>query len=197
MMMKKHAMLALAAATMTLGLAACSTTGGIVTDFDREQNFASYQTFSWADDNPMTVIGARVIPKTLEPRVARAIRAGLEAKGYRYVEDVTKADFAVSFTIGTRDGTDIIESPDLFWTNRPNWRWGMGYYPVLTPTPVMRTEVREYTEGTLAIDIYDVTRRAPVWHGAATRQLTRKQLRGEPGDIEGGVTRILAGFPPG
>jgi hypothetical protein len=197
-MMHKHAMLALAAATMTLGLAACSTTGRIVTDFDREQNFTTYQTFSWADDNPMTVVGARVIPKTLEPRFARAIRAQLEAKGYRYVEDVTKADFAVSFTIGTRDGTDIVESPDLFWTNRPNWRWGLGYYPMLMPPmPMTRTEVREYTEGTLAIDIYDVQRRSPVWHGAVTRQLTRKQLRGEPGDIEGGVTRILAGFPPG
>lgn len=68
-MMHKHAMLALAAATMTLGLTACSTTGGIVSDFDREQNFASYQTFSWADDNPMTVIGARVIPQ--DARTAR------------------------------------------------------------------------------------------------------------------------------
>jgi hypothetical protein len=190
-------MLALAAATMALGLSACSTTGRIVSDFDREQNFAAYQTFSWADDNPMTVIGARVIPATLQPRVAKAIRTQLEAKGYRYVEDVTKADFAVAFTIGTRDGTTVVESPDLFWANRPNWRWGVGYYPTLFPTTVMRTEVREYTEGTLAIDIYDVSRRSPVWHGAATSQLTRKQLKGEPGDIEGGVTRILTGFPPG
>jgi hypothetical protein len=146
----------------------------------------------------MAVFGGRLIPPTVEPRVAKAIRAQLEAKGYRYVEDVTKADFAVSFTIGTRDGTDIVERPDYFWANRPSWRWGVGYYPMLMPpVPVTRTEVREYTEGTLAIDIYDVQRRSPVWHGAVTRQLSSKQLRGEPGDIEGGVTRILAGFPPG
>jgi len=195
-MMHKHAMLALAAATMTLGLPACSTTGQIVTDFDREQNFAAYQTFAWADERPMAVFGGRIIPPTIEPRVSSAIKAQLEAKGYRFVENVAKADFAVSFTIGTREGANVVQSPDYFLSNRPNWRWGMGYYPWMMPTTVMRTEVREYTEGTLAIDIFDVERRAPVWHGAATRQLTRSQLRGEPGDIDGAVARILAGFPP-
>ncbi|MEE4317563.1 DUF4136 domain-containing protein [Erythrobacter dokdonensis] len=190
--------LALAAAVLALSLSACSTTGRIVTDFDREQNFAAYQTFAWADESPMAVFGGRIIPPTIEPRVARAIKAALEAKGYRYLDDVAKADFAVSFTIGTRDGTDIVETPDYFWANRTNWRWGLGYYPMLlAPVPMTRTEVREYTEGTLAIDIYDVQRRAPVWHGAATKTLSRAQLRGEPGDVEGAVNTILTGFPPG
>ena len=188
----------LAAAALALSLSACSTTGRLVTDFDREQNFAAYQTFSWADESPMAVYGARMIPPTIEPRVSRAIRSELEAKGYRFVEDVSKADFAVSFTIGTRDGTDIIETPDYFYGNRVNWRWGMGYYPYAGPTAMTtRTEIREYTEGTLAIDIFDVGRRSPVWHGASTKTLSSAQLRGDPGDIEGGVTRILAGFPPG
>lgn len=179
-----------------LALAGCATTPRITTDFDAAQDFGAYSTFSWADESPMAVFGSRMIPPTIEPRIANAVRAELEAKGYRYVEDVTGADFAVSFTVGTRDGTDVIETPDYFWSNRVNWRWGVGYFPVMTATPITRTEIREYTEGTLAIDIYDVERRMPVWHGAARRNLTSAQLSGETGDIPGAVQRILADFPP-
>lgn len=180
-------------------LAACATTPGRITrDFDPAQDFSAYRSFAWADESPMAVFGARMIPATIEPRIARSIRSALEAKGYTYVEDVAEADFAVSFTVGTRDGTEIIEKPDLFWDNRVNWRWGVGYFPVLPPRSMTmtRTEIREYTEGTLAIDLYDVERRMPVWHGAARRNLTSAQLRGETGDIDAAVQRILEGFPP-
>ncbi len=34
------------------------------------------------------------------------------------------------------------------------------------------TSVRQYTEGKLAIDIYDVKSHQPVWHGWATKRLT-------------------------
>mgnify|MGYP006213017235 CR=1 FL=1 len=60
---------------------------------------------------------------------------------YRALRHQSRADIEFRF-VSNVDGTDIVESPDLFWTNRPNWRWGTGYYPVLTPTPMMRTEVR-------------------------------------------------------
>lgn len=193
----RTALIALAA--LGLGLSACATTPRVVTDFDREQNFAAYRTFSWADDNPMAVFGSRVIPPTIGPRIAASVRRQLEAKGYRFVDDVTAADFAVSFTVGTRDGTNIVETPDYFWANRMNWRWGLGYYPFggMAGVPVTRTQVTQYTEGTLAIDIYDVARKAPVWHGASSRKLSRSQLEGKTPNIDEAVTAILAGFPPG
>lgn len=193
----RTAMIALAA--FGLGLAGCATTPKVVTDFDRQQDFTAYRTFAWADDNPMAVFGSRIIPPTIGPRIASSVRAQLEAKGYRFVDDVTKADFAVSFTVGTRDGTNIVETPDYFWANSRNWRWGAGYYPVspVMAVPVTRTEVTQYTEGTLAIDIYDVARKSPVWHGASSKNLSRSQLEGKNPNLEQAVTNILAGFPPG
>jgi len=190
----KKLMMALAASS--LALAGCATTPRISTDFDASQDFSGYQTFAWADESPMAVFGARMVPPTLEPKIADAIRADLTAKGYRFIDNVARADFAVSFTVGTRDGTDIIETPDYFWTNRMSWNWGVGYYPSAYMPPITRTEVREYTEGTLAIDIYDVSRRSPVWHGAGTRNLSRAELNGETGHAGEGVAQILADFPP-
>ena len=56
--------------------------------------------------------------------------------------------------------------------------------------------VRQYTEGILAIDIFDVDSRKPVWHGKATRELTRKRLEQPQELITEVVTDILQYFPP-
>ncbi len=183
-------------AASALALSACATTGRITTDFDQSQSFGEYQTFAWAGDRPLSVLGARLVPPAVQAEVANAIRADLENKGYRYTENVSEADFAVSFTIGTRDGVDVIEMPDFFWQDRVNWRWGGRYFPPIPTVPVTRSSVREYTEGTLAIDIYDVSRRSPVWHGAGQRNLTRSELRGETNTAATDAQAILSGFPP-
>ncbi len=179
-----------------LALSACATTGNITTDFDQAQNFSEYKTFAWAGESPMAVFGNRLVSPMIEAEVARAIRADLLAKGYRFTENVADADFAVSFTIGTRDGTDIRQTPDLFWAERARWTWGNAYFPRLPSMPPMRTEIRDYTEGSLSIDIYDVERRTPVWHSVGERNLTRSELRGETNTATEDTKIILAGFPP-
>ncbi len=185
------------AAAAALALSACATTGRISTDFDEVQNFSEYQTFAWAGESPMVVLGARLVPPTVQADVAQAIKADLIGKGYRFTENLQEADFAVSFTIGTRDGTRITQTPDYFWQDRIRWTWGNSYWPRLpSMTPPLRTEVREYTEGTLAVDVFDVSRRTPVWHGAGERNLTRSELRGETNTAAADVVLILAKFPP-
>ncbi len=179
-----------------LALSACATTGNITTDFDQSQNFTEYKTFAWAGESPMVVFGDRLVPAIISAQVERAIREDLTAKGYRFTENVADADFAVSFTIGTRDGTDIRQTPDFFWAERARWNWGNAYFPRIPTMPPMRTEVREYTEGTLSVDVYDVERRTPVWHGVGERNLTRSELRGETNTAAEDTKAILAGFPP-
>jgi len=58
-------------------------------------------------------------------------------------------------------------------------------------------DVREYTEGRLAIDLFDVRRRRPVWHGYGTRSLTGREVKDPEKLIGAAVTAILADFPPG
>lgn len=187
-----HALLA----TASLALGAC-TTAKVTSDFDETQNFTGYQTYAWAGESPMAVYGSRPVPPTLEPKVARAIEAELAAKGFRKADTLKEADFAVSFTIGTRDGTQITQTPDYFWVERQRWGWGYSFYPPgRLRASGTRTEVREYTEGSLSIDIYDVERRSPVWHGTGTKNLSSAELNGETSHVVEGVSRVLEGFPP-
>lgn len=199
--MIKHLVLA-AAASVTL--AACATTAKITSDFDPEQNFSGYKSFSWAGDSPMTVFGDLPIPATAEPKIARAIKAELESKGFTYTEDRNAADFAVSFTVGTRDEQRTTQVPTNYYVNRTNWRWGRGYYPGLYPgiyAGSTVSETRTYTKGTLAIDIFDVERKSPVWHGAGVKTLGSAETSGggeglAPENLRAGVAKILVDFPP-
>jgi len=196
---------AIIATTLATALGACSTTGSFTSDFDEEQDFSGYKTFAWAGESPMTTFGNAPIPPTAEPKISRQIKAELESKGYTYVADKEEADFAVSFSIGTRTGQEVTQTPTYFYGNRTNWRWGRPYYPVYYPRAypqsVTVSEISTYTKGTLSIDIFDVERKSPVWHGAGVKTLSRSEARGEnvlsdPQKIREGVANILEDFPP-
>ncbi len=182
---------------MSIALASCATTGRITSDSDPSQNFSAYKTFAWAGEKPMITSGDRVIPGLIQSQVSQAIKSDLSSRGYRFTDDLTDADFAVSFTIGTREGIRTSQVPDYFWQNRMDWGWGSYYFPRRRPlTTPIRTVLRDYTEGTLSVDIYDVKRKSPVWHGKGTKTLGRKELSGEQNTAAQDVRLILAGFPP-
>lgn len=203
----------IAIAAVAFMLSGCATTK-FTSDYDQANDFRAYKTFAWAGTSPMTVLGTTRVPPMLEPRIAREVRAELEAKGYRYVEKLEQADFGVSFTVGSRNSTEVIKSPETFWVNQTNWRWGRAYYPAYpvayrrpvtvgaaTPVTVTTTEVQAYTEGTLAVDIYDVKSKAPVWHGAGTKTVSTSEAASRRGNVDSGkirqgVAKILKGFPP-
>lgn len=199
--MKKFLILAAA----SLALSGCAT-ANFSADYDQTHNFSTYKTFAWAGEKPMTVLGQAQVPPNIEQRIANEIRASLEAKGYRFTETLADADFGVSFTVGRRDSTEVVSSPDYFWVNQTNWRWGRAYYPayprvISRPVSVTTKELKAYSEGTLAIDIYDVAGKAPVWHGSATKTVERtgpatatSKARAEK--VRAAVDRILKDFPP-
>ncbi len=185
--------------TSSLFIASCSSSGRIVIDQDPAQDFSSYRTFGWIEPKPMTAIGDRIVSPLTENRIMQAIQANLTTKGYRFVQDVSSADFAVSFTVGARDRTQTRTVPGrttvMFdpWGYRDSWRWGRGYYDFYFQEPV--TTTTSYTEGTLAIDLFDVARKSPVWHGAGEKRLTRKDLQSPTAGIDGAVETLLANFP--
>ncbi len=182
----------------SLLLAGCSSTGRTFIDQDPAQDFSSYQTFGWIEPKPMTAVGDHIVSPLSESRIMKAVQSNLESKGYRLVQDVSTADFAVSFTVGARDKIQTRTEPGrtvMFdpWLYRSNWRWGNRYYDFYYPEPV--TTLHSYTEGTLAIDLFDVARKSPVWHGAGTKRLTRKDLQSPTDGIDGAVDTLLASFP--
>lgn len=169
-------------------LAACATTWPVRTDYDKQADFSRYRTFAWVSDNPQLVPvgGNPEISPLSRQRIVTAIETALESKGYTKAADRKDADFAVAFTVGTRDRIDIDSYPAMY---RGGWYWrhSFWYYEVRTWS---------YQEGMLAIDIFDQATHQPVWHGFTSKRITSGDRANPAPVIQAAVNAILAKFPP-
>ena len=193
--MAQHSRLIAVALSLAL-MTGCASTFEASYDHDSAHDFTTYETFSWISKNPMKVgQSVRVPNPLLEPRISSAIEKALVAKGFKYVIEPEKADFVLSFTIGSREEISVDSYPSMsagVGMGYPShWGWGGMYYGVGT-----ETRVRQYTEGMLAIDIFDVKDRRPVWHGVATKRISDADRDDAEATINAAVDSVLAAFPP-
>ena len=173
-------------------LSGCASTPPPLLNYDPTANFGVYSTFSFISAHPlMKDEGARGISPSLEGRLVQATEDILSDRGFTRIADREKADFVIAFTIGSRQKIQSSSYPNIY---RPNpGGWGSGYYPG-TNTDIVA--VSDYTEGTLAIDIYDVGRHEPVWHGASSKTITGEMKEDPQGVVNEVLLDILANFPP-
>lgn len=179
-----------------LALAGCATGFKATHDHDPGQDFTQYQSFAWIAKNPMKVgQGVTTVNPLLEPRIMAALESALTAKGYRQVDAPGDADFVLSFTIGARDKIRVDSYPSMtigYSAAYPShWRWGAAYHCCATDTAV-----RQYTTGILAVDVFDVDEKRPVWHGVASKTITESDRTKLEETIKAAVDAIVAGFPP-
>lgn len=176
----------LAAPVLLIG---CTTGFNATYDHDPSQNFSSYRTFTWVGERPLMVAADQSLSPLLEGRLMNATRRELEAKGYSFVPYGRAADFAVSFTVGARDKIRVTSYPTTYHSGYGSWGWGRSYYGTTV-------DARQYTEGTLAVDVFDVQTRRPVWHGVATKSISRKDRENASETVAAAVTAVMGGFPP-
>jgi len=172
----------------------CASNRSILSDFDPAQDFSAYQTFSWISDQPMSVSGDYGPSPLDASRIQNAILKAFKGKGYRFVNNPAQANFVVAFTVGARDKTEL-RSHSTFYG--PHWTWGHDYFGVYGRDPTRnQVFVKKYSEGSLSIDVFDVSRKSPVWHGSGSKRLKRKVTDGDSeAAIPLAVTAILESFP--
>ena len=180
----------------TLFLFGCATGFKATHDHDASNDFTSYKTFAWISEHPMKVGSTeRIINPMMEQRVMSAVETVLQSKGYMLVGEASSADFALGFTIGSREEVQVNSSPAMSthigYGYPRRGVWGGAYYGYPT-----ETTVRQYTKGTLAIDVFDVDERRPVWHGVASKTINKSDREDLTGTVQDAVDAILAGFPP-
>ena len=184
-------------------IAACSMGPQVFHDRDPSQDYSSYMSFTWAANPPLIKSGEYPVSSLVEKRMTAAIRTALENKGYSFSKSKSGADFLVSYTMGARDKIEVREYPDLFHDSYLDWEWGRpyfgpGYLPPLSrgwPRET-RTEIDEFAQGTLSVDIFDLKRRSPVWHAQASKRLTQQDLNGQTTtDFTEAATTIIESFP--
>jgi hypothetical protein len=173
----------------------CQTTLRPTTDFDDSVDFSRYQTFSWIDTHPLVLAATqRPLSPLVEQRLMNDAKDALTGRGLRFVEDPLDADLVVAFTIGSREGVRITSYPTTSMRRgprgRPAYTWG-GHWDT------RNVVARQYTEGQLAIDLFDVAEARPVWHGTVSTQITRRDRAEPDATIQAAVAAILAKFPPG
>jgi hypothetical protein len=180
---------ALGLGVLALLAMACETLQ-VSSDYDRAASFAGYHSFALVPREHPQVSNPLVVQRTQD-----AIKAYLTSRGYEYVTDPAKATFAVDFTLGSQERIDVQSYPQPWggawvgpgWYGSPGW-WGGPYWG-------NGIDVRQYTEGTLSIDVFDGKTHRPVWHGRATKTLSSSDTGSEE-QIQHAVASVLEKFPP-
>ncbi len=183
-------------------LSACQSRVVTNSDHDQNVNFTEYREFSWIGEHPFIIAGERPadLNPLLENYVMDAVAKNLEAKGFAFSTDPSEVDFAISFTVGVRDRTEILRTfPTAYsiqsYHYNAAWRrgyvgWGSDYYGHSA------LRARHYREGTLAIDIFDGGSGHPSWHGWAKKTITEDDRANLADMVARVVRKILSDFPP-
>lgn len=176
-------------------LSGCATSPSVFTDHDDQQQFDDYRKFSWLTEQPAIVAGDLPVSDKIKSRFTKAIKSNLEAKGFVYTPKIEEAHFLVSYTLGARTNINVLQRSSSVYDNKENWLWGKSYYPHILSTSG-DDEAVTYTKGVFAIDVYDVSKKAPVWHARASKQVRESDLKSEGGDVGAAVSKLLENFPP-
>ncbi len=176
-------------------MAGCATNSAKVNfDQNTEIDTKNYKTFAWLTKGKIMAPAIDFNP-VMKERVDDSIEQAFIAKGYQLIEDPEQADFTISYTVGNRDKIKVNSYPATY---NSGFGWGRGYYGARGYYGSMsmgtETSVRQYTEGKLAIDVYDVKTRQPVWHGWATKRLTSEDKQSPSASLNETVIQVVNQF---
>ncbi|WP_034259433.1 DUF4136 domain-containing protein [Altibacter lentus] len=160
-------------------VASCSTVR-VATDYDREANFSTYNTYAFYKPG----IDKAKISDLDKKRILRAIDTELMAKGMNKSES---PDLLVSIFTKERERVDVYNNNFGFGWGWNPWWFGNGY----------NTSVSTRTEGTLYIDLIDAKTNELVWQGMGTSNLVTRDIDKKEERIRKIVNEILAKYPPG
>lgn len=185
------------ATILLLAVASCSTTHQAKVAFDKNEkvNTSHYKTFAWLSSGKIMAPQLDINP-VMKVRVDDEIEKAFIAKGYRLIEDAEQADFAISYTVGNRDKIKVSHYPASY---NAGFGWGRGYYGsgyggMYSAHVSTETRVHQYTEGKLAIDVYDVKSHQPAWHGWAVKRITADEKEAPSSAIKAIVSKVVNQF---
>lgn len=169
-------------------LAACATGPNIRTDQDPQADFSRYQT--WAFYSPIAMESSGY-STWITSRIKDNIRREMQARGYRY--DESNPQLLVNFQGVLKDKIDVYSTPRMGYDAFYGYRRGY-FYP--SPFWDNDTMVRQYTEGTLTVDMVDAAQKRLLWTGAAIGRVSSKQTQPQRmGEIDISISQIFGQYP--
>ncbi len=181
-------------AVLLISVASCSTTYEAKINFDKNSKVDTlqYKTFAWLTSGKIMAPPEDINP-VMKLRVDEEIEKAFMAKGYQLINDAEKADFTISYTVGNRDKIKVSSYPINY---NVGFGWGLGYYVggMYDTQMSIKTHVRQYTQGKLAIDVYDVKSHQPAWHGWAVKRISSKDKEMPSSAIKDIVHKLVIQF---
>jgi len=180
--MRRSILLSLSFVLSAVALVGCS---GISYnhDFDPAADFSKYKTYAWMEVADPSRAQNRGVSELIEKRIVAAVDENLAARGCSK-RTAPPVDFVVNFMLTAQEKIDF----NTYYT-------GWGYYGWYGGTQV---EARQYTEGTLIVDVFDAQTKELAWRGMAQGtidpSLSPEQRSAR---INQAVSGILNRFPPG
>jgi hypothetical protein len=173
---------------MILLLGACASTPRVSVVRDPGSDFSEFSTFGFrAPLGTDRDTGGKEFTRTvLSGTLENAARSELESLGY--VFDADSPDLQINFYVESRE---VIQG-----RRGPSYSIGYGYYH--RPYGVWtgyETDIRQYTESTLHVDVVDVAKNQLIWEGISAERLSGHDLAFEPENVTASLTRIFADFP--
>ncbi len=169
-------------AAVAVMAASCSSIS-VNADFDPKVDFSGLRTWTWAAATA-TGPGKPLLASSLvESRIRDAVERELSSRGFRVADG--EPDFTIGYGLSYEDKLDVQTFQDYY---------GYGYWDGYGAT---RTQVSQYEEGTLILDIADPASNQLMWRGWARGRLRKNPSPEETtADVNEAVAAILAQFPP-
>lgn len=168
-------------------LAACATGPRVSTDFDPEADFAQYRSYAFYQPLAMEESGYSTY---LTDTIKQSIRREMDARGY--VFDDTDPDLRVNFQGIIQEKTDVYSMPrtdvQYFYSYRAHRYVGV-------PVWYDETQVRQYTEGTLSVDLVDADRNRLVWTGAAMGRVVQRTPQERAAEVDQSISAVFMRYP--
>jgi Domain of unknown function (DUF4136) len=167
-------------------LASCASGPTIRSNTDPSADFTRYQTYGFFDE----VMHKPAQYASFATQYLKTSIAGqMERRGFKRAED---PELLVNINVATKDKVSVSQTPStsMYYGYRGGmYGWGMG---VGVP---METDVQNYTEGTLNIDVVDRVQKKLLWEGVAVGRIREKALNNPQPAIEEVVAKVFDKFP--
>lgn len=169
---------------LILLFAGCSSTPVVNTDYNPALNYNKLKTYNWHERKMPLQINPKINNTLFEDRVRNAIASELQQKNFTISK---KPDFQVTFNVTVQRKMEARTTTS-----------GMSYHrPVWPGAVVTETQIREYNEGALIIDILSADGKNLIWRGTTQKRITGQTTPEERiKTINLAVAKILSNFPP-
>ena len=177
-----------AAAGMLLG--ACASGPTIESDYDHSIDFSQYKTFGFF--SPMSIEGENY--STLFGQQFRE-SIGREMRARGYVES-DNPDLGINVSARLQQKTKVTTTTDPMMMGG-YYGYRRGYYdPWMSYGYGTSTHVSQYNEGTVNVDVVDMSKKRMVWEGVGIGRIKEGRSNAEVRKaIDEGVTVMFKGYP--